>query len=78
MKQLKCNIPSQILRFTPIISMTSQIKNFPKRKKCILKATEIPKPKKYNFANKKACFTSILTDTLQKKKKYLLIIVCYC
>ena len=55
MKQLKCNIPSQILGFTPMISMTSRI--FSKKqtkKKPFLKATEIPKPKKYNFANKKA------------------------
>ena len=68
MKQLKCNIPSQILRFTPMISMTLH-EYFPKRKKPFLKATEIPKPKKIQFCKQKSCFTSILTHTLQKNKK---------
>ena len=52
--------------------------SFPKRKKPFLKAAEIPKPKKYNFANKKAILHQFWQILYKKTKKYLLIIVCYC
>ena len=77
MKQLKCNIPSQILGFTPMISMTSRI--FSKKKKNpFWKLLKYPNPKNTILQTKKPFYINFDRYVTKNKKKNLLIIVCYC